>query len=162
MDIVFDNVCLSYGRGKKRFSALKGVSLNVDQGTIYGLVGPSGSGKTSILSCCLDLQQPDSGSVRIAGQNPGDKHLGIPGPTVGYMPQELSVHAFFNPREILHYYGKIFNVQDLEQRVTTVLELLDLNQNGLDKRQIGFMSGGQKRRVSLACAMVHNPRLLIL
>ncbi|TRY77830.1 hypothetical protein TCAL_07837 [Tigriopus californicus] len=162
MDIVFDNVCLSYGRGKKRFSALKGVSLRVDRGTIYGLVGPSGSGKTSILSCCLDLNQPDSGSVSIAGKNPGDQDLGIPGPTVGYMPQELSVHAFFNPREILHYYGQIFNVQELDSRVTTVLGLLNLDRDGLEQRQISFLSGGQKRRVSLACAMVHNPRLLIL
>ena len=78
------------------------------------------------------------------------------------MPQEQTLHWFFDTRETLIYYGKIFRVDNLEERVTKTLEILDLADPKIQKRQVTKLSGGQRRRVSLACAMIHEPPLLVL
>lgn len=78
------------------------------------------------------------------------------------MPQDPTLHWFFTTREILVYYGRIFRIDDLEERVTKTLKLLDLADPKVMKRQVAKLSGGQRRRVSLACAMIHEPPLLVL
>ena len=162
MEIVLEDITVSYGRGKSKFKALDAVNLRVEANSVYGLVGPSGCGKTSILSCCLGLVKPQSGTVSLNGQSPSDPGLGVPGENVGYMPQELSLHPYFTPREVLKYYGLVFKVPDLSERIDEVLELLDLRKNGIEHRQNDRLSGGQQRRVSLGCALIHRPKLVIL
>ena len=162
MALCLKEVNLSYGRGKSKVKALSDVTLTVPAGSIFGLLGPSGCGKTSIIAVSLGLRNVDSGKVLIFGKGPSDKDSGVPGSVVGYMPQNLALHEYFTALEILLYYARIFQVEERKRRANELLMLLDLKDGKTDKRQISKLSGGQKRRVSLACALVHKPKLLIL
>ena len=157
-----NDVHVKYGRGRSAVFALRGISLSVEVGSIYGILGPSGCGKTSVLNCCLGLLNPDSGSVKVFGHSPRTPGLGVPGPTVGFMPQDHTLHQYFNALEILSYYCTIFRVDGPLLKSRRILQLLDLWNGKIEHRQLTHLSGGQRRRVSLACAMVHEPSILIL
>lgn len=140
---------------------LNGVNLSVPAGTIYGLLGPSGCGKTSLLRCIMGCLKPESGLIRVFGYKPGTAQSGVPGPGVGYMPQEIALHNDLTIEEMLTYFGRLFFIEDhiLEQRIDEMIGILDLPEKS---RLIANLSGGQKRRVSFASALIHKPRLLIL
>ncbi len=177
MAIVLKDISLTYGSGggwsagglirrcrrekgdSQVVRALDNLSLRAEPGSIYGLLGPSGCGKTSVLSCCLGVTRPDSGSVLVFGRPPGTPLLGLPGAAVGFMPQvgadrplfvtvtastsgqwkkinkiqntileqSISLHSFFTPEELLSYYGRIFEVPNLKERVREMLDLVELN-----------------------------------
>ena len=84
--------------------------MNIPQGAIYGLLGPSGCGKTTLLQCIVGKQNLKSGEVMVFGGKPGSKISGVPGPRVGYMPQELALYSEFTLRETLNYFGHIFGM----------------------------------------------------
>ncbi|XP_074593668.1 ABC transporter G family member 20-like [Brevipalpus obovatus] len=155
------NVCYTYGSPTKSISAVKNVSINIPEGIIYGLLGPSGCGKTTLLRCLLGRLSPQSGSVWIFGSRPGSSESLIPGPGVGYMPQELALFMAFTARETINYFGQLYGLskQEREARVHFLLKFLDLK---APDRRVQDLSGGQRRRVSLAAALVHRPPLLIL
>ncbi|KAI1291018.1 ABC transporter G family member 23 [Halotydeus destructor] len=140
---------------------LNGVNLDVPTGTIYGLLGPSGCGKTSLLRCVMGCLRPESGLVRVFGFKPGDRASGVPGPGVGYMPQDIALHNDLTIEEMLTYFGRIYFIDPstLAARIDHLLAVLDLPEK---TRLIINLSGGQKRRVSFASALIHKPRLLIL
>ena len=123
-------------------------------------MGPNGTGKTTLLRAILGRLQLDSGSIEVFGQQPGSRSSDIPGPGVGYMPQELALFDDFTVEEILKYFGTLFhlNAKQMKESIDSLVQLLDLT----DNRVIKWLSGGQKRRVSLAITMLHRPRLLIL
>ena len=75
---------------------------------------------------------------------------------------KVNLFIFNFSREILTYYGKMFGVDNLKSRINEVLEMLDLNEKKLSNKQLSLLSGGQQRRVSLACAMIHKPKILVL
>ncbi|XP_071806298.1 ABC transporter G family member 20-like [Asterias amurensis] len=156
-----NNVCKHYGRGTKRLDVLQNLNMTVPRGTIYGLLGPSGCGKTTLLRCILGRLKTDRGTVLTLGKPPGTKGLGIPGSMVGYMPQETALFDDFTISETLNYFGTIHQMAkaDLKKRKVFLIELLNLP--GLGSR-VGNLSGGQKRRVSFAAALVQSPPLLIL
>ncbi|KAF7487775.1 ABC transporter G family member 20 [Sarcoptes scabiei] len=151
-----NSVCLSYGRGNSIKSILNSISLNVPEAAIYGLLGPSGCGKTTLLRCIVGRIKPKQGYVKVFGYQPNEPGSQIPGPSVGYMPQEVAVYEEFSIEEMLYYFGRLFNLSPdfLDQRILFLISFLDL------PNKIVF--GGQKRRVSLAAALVHSPPLLIL
>ncbi|KAK4876235.1 hypothetical protein RN001_012657 [Aquatica leii] len=128
---------------------------------IYGLLGASGCGKTTLLNCILNFRNIDSGKILVFGSVPGTAESGIPGPRVGYMPQELALSPVLSLREILMFYGWIAGLQteEITERTNVLAKLLALPD--LCNR-INNLSGGQQRRVSLACALIHQPDLLIL
>ncbi|XP_018371318.1 PREDICTED: ABC transporter G family member 23-like [Trachymyrmex cornetzi] len=138
-----------------------GLNMTVPKGSIYGLLGASGCGKTTLLSCIVGIRYLDSGEVWVLGGNPGSKGSGIPGPQVGYMPQEISLVGEFTMSGALYYFGRINGLDDeeIETRQRFLSELLQLPPAN---RLVKNMSGGQQRRVSLAAAMIHRPELLIL
>ncbi|XP_035702839.1 ABC transporter G family member 23-like [Folsomia candida] len=152
---------VSIKNGFKRFGkgnlVLSNVNVNVCSGEIYGLLGASGCGKTTLLSCIVGLRQLDSGQVNV-GNQPRPGNLGS---FCGYMPQETSLLSVLTIREVLKYFGLLYgmDMQEIEHRTHFLSDMLDLNQ--LDV-VIDKLSGGQKRRVSLAAAMIHNPALLVL
>ncbi|OQR77411.1 ABC transporter G family member 20-like, partial [Tropilaelaps mercedesae] len=127
----------------------------------YGLLGPSGCGKTTLLRCIVGRKGPQSGQVRVFDQIPGTPGAFIPGPGVGYMPQELTLYPEFTIYETLLFFGKVFRMPSriIEDRIQFLLKFLDLPEKG---RLVKNLSGGQQRRVSLAAALIHKPPLLIL
>ena len=127
----------------------------------YGLLGASGCGKTTLLSCLVGRRSFESGKVLVFGCQPGSAACGIPGPRVGYMPQELALYGEFTIRETLEYFGQIYNMKKsfVRSQMDFLFKLLDLP---TDKRAIKTLSGGQMRRVSFATAIFHDPELMIL
>ncbi|KPJ19597.1 ABC transporter G family member 20 [Papilio machaon] len=137
------------------------LDMTVEKGIIYGLLGASGCGKTTLLSCIVGRRSLDGGDVWVLGGKPGEKGSGVPGPRVGYMPQDIALVAEFSVRDAVFYFGRIYgmSMKKLVERFDFLTNLLDLPSGG---RLIKSLSGGQQRRVSLAAALVHEPELLIL
>lgn len=140
---------------------LKKISVNVPIGKIYSLLGASGCGKTTLLRMILGQLKPLTGSIRIFGAQPGTPESNIPGPGVGYMPQDLALFKNFTIEETLLFYGRIYGISKgtIKERIKLYVELLGLPEKN---RLVNDLSGGQQRRVSLAVTMIHQPPLLIL
>ncbi|XP_021959620.2 ABC transporter G family member 23 [Folsomia candida] len=136
---------------------LKDLNMSVRRGEIYGLLGASGCGKTTLLSCVVGLRQLDRGDLIVFGQQ-RNGHLGQ---LCGYMPQEISLLNVFTINEALYHFGLIYGMSGkaIENRIDFLASFLDLPDRSA---QIQYLSGGQKRRVSLAVVMIHNPPLLVL
>ncbi|XP_076266304.1 ABC transporter G family member 23-like isoform X2 [Rhynchophorus ferrugineus] len=145
--------------GEKRI--LDGLCMNVARGTIYGLLGASGCGKTTLLSCIVGRKSIQSGEIWVLGGTPGEKGSGVPGPGVGYMPQDIALVGEFTVKDAVFYFGRLLKMDDkvIKERFRHLSKLLELPP---DDRFIKNCSGGQQRRVSFAAAMVHKPELLIL
>ena len=139
---------------------LTGLSMRVRQGSIYALLGPSGCGKTTLLSCILGRKSLQSGDIRVWGGVPGDRSIGLPGCLVGYMPQDICLYMEFTIQETFQYFGRLqrLSTDYLEKRQLELLELLELPEAS---RRVSALSGGQKRRLSFAVALVHNPKARI-
>ncbi|HEY1192506.1 MAG TPA: ABC transporter ATP-binding protein [Gemmata sp.] len=149
---------------RKRYgalTALDGVSLTVGAGEVLGLLGPNGAGKTTLLSVAAGLTRADSGSVALFGKpftrdSRALRHL------VGIGTQDLSIYPDLTARENLRFFGKLYGLRGraLESRVGAVLGAVGLTERGNDRA--GTFSGGMKRRLNLAVAVVHAPKLLFL
>lgn len=141
------------------FTALDSLNLKVEEGETYGLLGPNGSGKTTTIKILCDLLRPTSGSARVLGNL-------LPSTVVkneiGYMPQETAIYLDNTVHENLLLFGRIYcmSAERIEKREVEMLKFVDL----LDWRDalVSTLSGGMKHRVSLACALIHEPRLLFL
>jgi ABC-2 type transport system ATP-binding protein len=141
--------------------ALRCVSLEIETGEFFGLLGPNGAGKSTLIHCATGLAQPTSGSIRIFGNDAVD-HYEAARSAVGLAPQELNLDWFLTVHETLDYHGGYFGMRRRErrERAAELLEAFSLT----DKRdeRIRTLSGGMKRRLILARALMHRPRLLIL
>ena len=109
----------------------------------------------------LGRLKPEFGSIRVFGADPRSLTSNIPGPGVGYMPQELALFNEFTIEEMLIYFANIFHMtsEELKDRTKQLLQLLNLPEKD---RRVGQLSGGQKRLVSIAVTIVHKPKLIIL
>ncbi|KAJ1530674.1 hypothetical protein ONE63_005542 [Megalurothrips usitatus] len=151
---------------RKAYTAAKwildGLDLTVPEANIYALLGASGCGKTTLLTCILGLRNLNAGDVMVMGWRPGDPGAGIPGPRVGYMPQELALSEGFTIGETLRYFGRVAGMANavIEKRSAELLDFLQIPCK--QSRLISQLSGGQKQRVSLAVTLLHSPPLLIL
>ncbi|ODN00401.1 ABC transporter G family member 23 [Orchesella cincta] len=156
--VVVRNAHKSYSSGTPVLSEF---NMTVEKGTIYGLLGSSGCGKTTILSCIVGVRRLDSGTIHVFGNRPGEAGSGVPGKNVGYMPQDISLYGDFTIGETLTYFGSLYCMTKsaIETNRDWLVEFLALPE---PKRRVGTLSGGQKRRVSIAVAMIHDPQLLIL
>ncbi|XP_018804572.1 PREDICTED: ABC transporter G family member 20 [Bactrocera latifrons] len=150
-----------YGNSKNPNVVLDGLNMTVPKGCIYGLLGASGCGKTTLLSCIVGRRRLNSGEIWVLGGRPGSRGSGVPGPRIGYMPQEVALYGEFTLRETLIYFGTIAAMarNDIDDRTEFLLKFLNLP-NG--SRQVKNLSGGQQRRMSLAVVLLHEPELLIL
>jgi ABC-2 type transport system ATP-binding protein len=141
--------------------ALRGVSLDIEPGEFFGLLGPNGAGKSTLIHCATGLAQPTSGAIQVFGHDAID-HYGEARQAVGLAPQELNIDWFLTVEETLDYHAGYFGMPKRERRERTkeLLETFSLT----EKRNVRTrtLSGGMKRRLILARALMHRPRLLIL
>ncbi|XP_063989442.1 ABC transporter G family member 23 isoform X2 [Diachasmimorpha longicaudata] len=150
-----------YGGKNNPNVILDGLNMTVPKGAIYGLLGASGCGKTTLLSCIVGRRRLNSGEIWVLGGKPGSEGSGVPGPRVGYMPQELALYGEFTIRETFIYFGWIAGMStvQVDEKLEFLLQLLELpNEN----RFVKSLSGGQQRRVSIAATLLADPELLIL
>jgi ABC-2 type transport system ATP-binding protein len=141
--------------------ALRGVSLSVDQGEMFGLLGPNGAGKTTLLSIVAGLLDPSSGSARLFGR-PLDRSDFDLKRSIGIATQDVSLYAELTGRENLEFLGRLYGMRgpELAKRVAEVLEFTALTDRADDR--VGTYSGGMRRRLNLGAAVVHRPRILYL
>ncbi len=148
-------VSFHYGKIK----VLNELSLQVPKGISFGLLGPNGAGKTTLIRLLVGLLSPTAGGVRLLGQKPSRKiaHL------IGYMPQLPSLYTELSVIQNVDFFARIYGLTDKTQRAQWVKEATKLV-NMWERRHdsVARLSGGMKQRVSLACAIVHNPPLLFL
>jgi ABC-2 type transport system ATP-binding protein len=139
--------------------ALKAVSLAVESGQIFGLLGPNGAGKTTLIRLLIGATKPTSGDVRVLSLNPAKQKRALR-QQIGYMPQSPALYEDLSPIDNVRFFGRAHQSQKLSQRVAEVLEFVGLSQRAHDP--VYKFSGGMKQRVSLACALVHQPLMLFL
>lgn len=140
-------------------TAVKDVSFRVKPGEIYGLLGPNGAGKTSLISCVVTLQKPTSGDVQVYGIDPhknpiqAKKHI-------GFVPQEIINSGYFDVYEIMQFQSGYFGFRNNNERIDYLLNRLGLWQHR--NKKVKALSGGMKRRLLIAKALVHSPKVLLL
>ncbi len=141
--------------------ALKGVSLEIPDGEFFGLLGPNGAGKSTLIHCTTGLAQPTSGQIRVFGHDAID-HYQEARAAVGLAPQDLNLDWFLTLEESLEYHGGYFGMTkaDRRERTAELLDAFSLSSKKHDRTRT--LSGGMKRRLILARALMHRPRLLIL
>ena len=140
-------------------TALDQVTLDVPTGQVLGLLGPNGAGKTTLIRILLGLTRPTSGEASLLGQPAGARSVR---PRVGYMPQDLAVYLDLTVQENVELFGRLYGVSRarLPDREREVLELVRLSERR--RSLVSELSGGMRRRVSFAAALLADPDLLLL
>lgn len=153
--ISLQGICKSFGR----IVAVDGLSLDIHRGEVFGLLGPNGAGKSTTLAMIVGLLVPDSGQIRVNGQAPEDPRTRS---RIGLAPQTLSVYDELSAQENLHFFASLYgmNRRQRHARTAELLQLVGLSDRAADRVR-GF-SGGMKRRINLAVALVHDPTLVLL
>ena len=159
-----DSTVLRVANLRKRYGGnevVRGLSFAIHRGECFALLGPNGAGKTTTLRCCLGLIDPDGGTIELVGE-PVPKAAREARIRVGVVPQMDNLDPDFTVRENLLIYGGYFRMPraDLEGRIAPLLEFAGLA--GKAETSIRTLSGGMKRRLTLARALVNDPELLIL
>lgn len=153
--IVVDKVSKSLGKK----AILKEIDLSIEKGQIYGLIGPSGAGKTTLVKMIVGMEKADSGSIQVLDKKMPNLQLLN---HIGYMAQADALYAELTGLENLKFFASLFKMNKAEQkeRIAYAAELVNLTDE-LNKR-VSAYSGGMKRRLSLAIALIQNPKILIL
>jgi lipooligosaccharide transport system ATP-binding protein len=146
-----------YGKNE----VVRGLSFDIRRGECFGLLGPNGAGKTTTLRCCLGLIEPDGGTIEMVGE-PVPQAARQARIRVGVVPQQDNLDPDFTVVENLQVYGRYFGIEPatLAKRIPELLEFAGLEKRG--KTGLRTLSGGMKRRLTLARALVNDPELLIL
>src|SRR5258707_6570347 len=141
--------------------ALRGVSIDIEPGEFYGLLGPNGAGKSTLIHCTTGLAQPTGGTIEVFGHDAID-HYAEARQAVGLAPQEVNLDWFLTVEETLDFHAGYFGMPKRErhERTKELLEIFSLVDKADERTRT--LSGGMKRRVILARALMHRPRLLIL
>ena len=146
-------------RGSPEKEALKGIDLEIPRGSVFGLLGPNGAGKSTLINILAGLVRKSAGQVRIWGfdqdENPRQSRASI-----GVMPQELNLDPFFTPRGALEMQAGLYGVPKHLRKSDEILELVGLSDKA--HAYARTLSGGMRRRLLLAKALVHSPQILVL
>ena len=141
--------------------AVQGIDLSIKKGEFYGLLGPNGAGKSTTINSITSLVKPTSGNIKILGKDIVSDFR-YARSQVGIAAQELSNDWFFPLEDLLYYQAGFYGVtrKDAQQRIEYILEKLGLYEHR--KKKMRMLSGGMKRRLQIAKALVHDPQILIL
>ena len=157
--VSFQHVSKTYSTARGEFSALKGVTFDVEPGEFFGLLGPNGAGKTTLISILAGLTRASSGHVRVHGADVQTDYAQARR-RLGVVPQELVFDPFFTVREALRFQSGYFGIRDNGVWIDELLDGLGLaDKANANMRQL---SGGMKRRVLVAQALVHRPPVIVL
>ena len=156
-----ENLRKTYAASKKAPAkeALKGVSLAIPCGSIFGLLGPNGAGKSTLINILAGLVKKTSGTAKIWDYEVASDPR-MASSAIGVVPQELNLDAFFTPRELLELQAGLYGVPKKERRTDELLAAVDLTDKANSYART--LSGGMRRRLMVAKAMVHNPPVLVL
>lgn len=157
--VSIQSVSKTYATSKGRFQALNHVSLDIAEGEFFGLLGPNGAGKTTLISILAGLTKATSGRITVMGKDV-QQDFAAARRQLGVVPQELVFDPFFNVRETLRLQSGYFGVRNNDAWIDELLESLGLaDKANANMRQL---SGGMKRRVLVAQALVHKPPIIVL
>lgn len=152
-------VSKTFARANNPVHALHDVSLDIRQGEFFGLLGPNGAGKTTLISCIAGLCRQDAGAIDVLGHNTRSDYRAAR-QALGVVPQELVFDPFFSVREILRLQSGYFGIKKNDAWIDELLAELDLSEKA--DHSMRSLSGGMKRRVLVAQALVHRPPVIIL
>ncbi|MFO7170183.1 MAG: ABC transporter ATP-binding protein [Chloroflexota bacterium] len=152
--IVVNNLYKSYHTAE----VLRGLTLRVPEGEVYGLIGPNGAGKSTLVHLLLGFLRPDRGSLRVLGASDPSRVVG----QIGYLPERLRYHLRYTGREYLRYLGQFSDLggPELDARIDDELRAVGLTQAA--DQMLSTYSRGMLQRLGVAQALLHNPRLLLL
>lgn len=153
--LVVDGLVKDYGK----IQALNGLSFEIKSGEIFGLLGPNGAGKTSLISILTTVEEPTAGSAKIFGHDVV-KESCFTKPVLGVVPQEVITHGFFDVEEILRFHSGYYGLRNNKEHIDYLLHKLNLWDHR--HKRVKQLSGGMKRRLMIAKALVHKPKLLLL
>jgi ABC-2 type transport system ATP-binding protein len=139
--------------------AVEDLSFEVARGETFGFLGPNGAGKSTTIACMAGLLAPDSGEISLDGGSPTDPEVRR---SLGLAPQSLALYPELTADENLRFFGRLYGLAGagLARRIDWALELAGLADRRADR--VGTYSGGMQRRLNLACALVHEPKMLLL
>lgn len=151
------NLVKKYGE----FTAVKGVSFDIQQGEIFSLLGPNGAGKTTTISMLSTLYDPTEGDATIAGHSIRKDPMAVRR-VIGVVPQDLALYEDLTARENLEFWGQMYGLSGkaLASRIAEVLEQIGLTERAKDR--VRTFSGGMKRRVNIGVGLLHKPQLLFM
>ncbi|MDX1955973.1 MAG: ABC transporter ATP-binding protein [Chitinophagaceae bacterium] len=156
-DVVLENIVKTYNKGAVK--AVKGVSFEVEEGELFGLIGPDGAGKTSLFRILTTLLLADLGRASVAGNDVVKDFRKIRN-IVGYMPGKFSLYPDLTVEENLRFFATVFNTT-IEENYDLVKDIYSQIEPFKDRRA-GKLSGGMKQKLALSCALIHRPKVLFL
>jgi ABC-2 type transport system ATP-binding protein len=158
--LTLENVRKCYGNGANAVTALDGLTLRITPGEVLGLLGPNGAGKSTTVNLAIGLLAPDSGTVTIAGAG-SPTHTSVRR-RIGMAPQALALYELLSADENLRFIGQIYGLsgEHLAKRVEWALAFVGLTDRR--RHRVETFSGGMKRRLNLAAALIHDPELILL
>jgi len=140
-------------------TALDGLSLSVESGALFGLLGPNGSGKTTTIELLTGQREPSSGSASVAGHDPVTEPMAVKEAIV-ILPEREDPPSFLTPREYLTFVGEVREIDDIDERIETWAERLEFG--GVVDALATGLSEGERQRVMLAAAFLHDPELVFI
>lgn len=149
----------------KRFQdtvAVDNVSMKVARGELFGLLGPNGAGKSTLTKMLSGMINPTSGTIKVGGYNIRDDPMKVK-ESLGVVPQDIVLYDYMNARENLAFFGRLYGLSGskLRNRIEELLKFTQLDEKAV-KRHISTYSGGMKRRVNIAVALLHEPQVMLL
>jgi len=149
----------------KRFQdtvAVDNVSMKVARGELFGLLGPNGAGKSTLTKMLSGMINSTSGTIKVGGYNIRDDPMKVK-ESLGVVPQDIVLYDYMNARENLAFFGRLYGLSGskLRNRIEELLKFTQLDQKAV-KRHISTYSGGMKRRVNIAAALLHEPQVMLL
>ncbi|MFQ5800257.1 MAG: ABC transporter ATP-binding protein [Candidatus Hydrothermarchaeales archaeon] len=153
--IRFTDLSKSFGR----IVAVDHVNLEVKKGEIFGIAGPNGAGKTTLVRILCTALKPDSGTVHVNGLDVTKNEVEVKR-LIGYLPEEPNLYERLTARRFLDFFGQLYEMEERKERIEEMLELVGIKERADDR--ISTFSKGMRHRLSLARALLHDPKILVL